>query len=66
MMVMLGARYRPITLKIRLGWALEQQNALDICVVRRIFVLYFSVFLQVMKFLKVVIVCNLQYMGSVL
>jgi hypothetical protein len=57
---MLGADYRPVTLKIPLDWVSKQQNALDICVVKMILILYFSIFMCAMKFLGVGIVCNLK------
>jgi hypothetical protein len=56
--IMLGASCRTITLKIHLDWASKQQNALDICVVKMILILYFNVLLCIMKFFGVGIVCN--------
>jgi hypothetical protein len=64
LMVMLGASYKPITSRIRLDWALECPNALDIYVVRMIIVLYISVLLCVMKFLGVEIIDNFRYLGA--
>jgi hypothetical protein len=58
-MVMLGVSCRLITSKIILDWALKRQNALDICVVKMIIVLYFNVLLRAMKSLGVVIICTL-------
>jgi len=57
-MVMLGADCRPVILRIPLDWVSKQQNALDICVVKMILILYFSI-------LGVGIVCNLKNIGNV-
>jgi hypothetical protein len=56
---MLNASCRPITLKIHLNYTLQRQNALDICVVRMIIVLCFSILLCTMKFLGMGIVPSL-------
>ncbi len=48
----------------RLGF--RTQNALDICVVKMIFILCFNIFLHAMNLIKVVIVCSFQYLGSIL
>jgi hypothetical protein len=66
LMVMFGASCRSITLRIHLDWALERQNALDICVVEMIIVLYFKFFLCAMNFLGVGIVHSFEYLGNVL
>jgi hypothetical protein len=63
-MVMLGANYKPITSRIRLNWASECQNALDIYVVIMIIVLYINAFLCIMKFLGVGIICSFRYLGA--
>jgi hypothetical protein len=55
---MLGADCRPVILRIPLDWVSKQQNALDICVVKMILILYFSI-------LGVGIVCNLKNIGNV-
>jgi hypothetical protein len=65
LMVMFGASCRPITLWIHLGWASERQNALDICDVKMIIVLCFSIILGAMKFLGMGIVYNFRYPSSV-
>jgi hypothetical protein len=57
-MVILGASYKLVTLKIHLDWVSKQRNALDICVVKMILILYFNVFMCEMKFLGKGIVCN--------
>ncbi len=54
-MVMLGASCKLVTSRICLNWALERQNALDICVIKMIFVLCFNILLHAMRLLGVVI-----------
>ncbi len=65
-MVLFGVSYKLITSRIRLDWALERWNVLDICVVKMILVLCFNVLLCTMKLLRVAIICNFQYLGNVL
>jgi hypothetical protein len=65
-MVMFGTSCTLVTKRNCLDWILEWQNALEICVVRMIFVLCLNVHLCTMKFLGVGIVCNFRYLGSVL
>jgi hypothetical protein len=55
MMVMFSASCKPVTLKIHLDWALKQRSALDICVIKMIFVLCFNILLHAMRLLGVVI-----------
>jgi hypothetical protein len=66
MMVMFGVSCKPVTLIICLDWASKWRNALDICVVRIIIVLYFNIFWCTMKLLGVAIVHNFQNLSSVL
>jgi hypothetical protein len=47
------------------GLGFKQPNALDICVVKMIFIFYFSIFLCVMKLVGVVIFPSYRYLGSV-
>jgi hypothetical protein len=56
MMVTFNASCKLVTLKIHLNWVLKQWSALDICVVKMIFVLYFTVLLHTMRLLGVVII----------
>ncbi len=64
-MVMLGADCRPVILRIPLNWVSKQQNALDICVVKMILILYFIILMCAMKFLGMGIVCNLKNISNV-
>jgi hypothetical protein len=57
---MLGVSCKPVTLQMCLDSPLEQRNALDIYVVRMIFVLYFNILLCTMKLVKVAIVLSYQ------
>ncbi len=60
-MVMLGASCKLLTSRICWKW----QNAMDICVVKMIFVLCCNVLLHAMKLFAMVIICNFQYLDNV-
>jgi len=60
MTVMFGASCRLVTLRKCLDWALEQLNALDICLVRMIVVLCFNVLLHTIKLVGVAIIPSYQ------
>jgi hypothetical protein len=61
---MLGPSFKLVTSIICLNWALKWQNALDICVVKMIFILCCNILVHTMKLLGVVIVRSFLYLDS--